>query len=80
MTGRSTPSPYPNDAMLTPFLLAVVCKMPRPSNTPMATDMSLSADNLHDNTTRTHMSLCTDGPVLSYQSVVGMLMWAMQDT
>ena len=46
----------------------------------MAPDMSLSADNLHDNTTRRHMSLYADGPVLSYQSVVGMLMSAMQDT
>ena len=45
----------------------------------MATNMFLSADDLHDNTTRTHMSLCADGPVLSYQSVVDMLMWAMQD-
>ena len=48
--------------------------------TPMAINMFLSADDLHDNTTRMHMSLCANGPVLSYQSVVGMLMWAMQDT
>jgi hypothetical protein len=46
----------------------------------MATNAAVSADDPQDNTTLTHMALRAGGPVLSYQSVVGMLMWAMLGT
>jgi hypothetical protein len=51
-----------------------------PVFTPMATNAKMTVDDPVDNTTVTHMALRADGPVISYQSAVGMLMWAMLGT
>jgi hypothetical protein len=51
-----------------------------PVFTPMATNVKITADDPVDNTTVTHMAFRADGPVISYQSAVGMLMWAMLGT
>ena len=51
-----------------------------PVFTPMATNAKMTVDDPVDNTTVTHMALRANGPVISYQSAVGMLMWAMLGT
>jgi hypothetical protein len=52
----------------------------KPVFTPMATNTLIAANDSGDDATLTHMALRAGGPVLSYQSVVGMLMWAMLGT
>ena len=49
-------------------------------STPMSTSTRISADDPDDNTVRTHMALVPGGPVVSYQSVVGSLMYGMMGT
>ena len=48
--------------------------------TPMATNKKISTTNPENDETITHMAFHADGPIVSYQSVVGMLMWAMLGT
>jgi transposase InsO family protein len=51
-----------------------------PVKTPMATNQHISSTDPDNDTVLTHMTVSSSGPVVSYQSIVGSLMYAMLGT